>query len=326
MEDLRGIAGRYRGRIVVIQAPEGLKVRALDMARDLRAAGVDVILVGDPCYGSCMLADQQAAALGAAALIHLGHAPIPGIRTALPVHFIEERDEPDPGAGIEAAADILISPVGLVTTVQHIGLLPLVRVLLEERGYRVLIGRTSGRAAYDGQVLGCDLSTAHAVEDEVANFLYVGTGRFHPLGVALATGKPVVALDPYRGEVEIVDPEPLLRQRYAVIARAMDARRIGVIVSPGGGQARIGLALDLVAALEEAGREPHLISADLVLPETLEAFRLDAFVVTSCPRIPLDDQARFEVPVLTAGEAQMLLKGANGVLDGEYLVDEFGGD
>ncbi|MCI0497805.1 MAG: diphthamide biosynthesis enzyme Dph2 [Thermoplasmata archaeon] len=323
MEEIGDIARRYRGRTVAVQAPEGLKSRALELAKQLEGRGVKVVLFGDPTYGACMVADSRAKAIGAAALVHLGHAPIPGTDTALKVHYIEMRDDLDPGAGIEEACEILISPVGLVTTVQHVGMLPRVKTLLEERGYKIHVGEAAGRAAYDGQILGCDLSTAHSVEDEVANFLYIGTGRFHPLGVALATGKPVVAMNPYTGTAALVDAEELLRKRFATIARAMDARRIAIVVTPEGGQSRLALARDLAREFAEAGREAHIIAMDHVLPEAVENFRLDAVVVAACPRIPLDDQERYQVPVLTVGEARMLLKGVDGVLDGEYTMDEF---
>ena len=325
MEDTGDIARRYRGRTVAIQAPDGLKARALTMASDLEDAGVRVIMIGGPTYGACMVADRQAKAFGAAALLHLGHAPIPGTRTALDVHYLEMRDDIDPRPGIEAACETLISPVGLVATVQHVGMLPAAKALLEDRGYRVLVGKAGGRTAYDGQVLGCDLSAAHDVEGAVANFLFIGTGWFHPLGVALATGKPVVAMNPYMGTAALVDAEELLRKRYAAIARAMDAKRIGVIVVPEGGQSRMPLAMDLAREFRAAGREAHVIAMEQVVPEAVEDFRLDAAVVTACPRIAIDDQERYQMPVLTVGEARILLRGADGVLDGKYVVDEFSG-
>ena len=39
----------------------------------------------------------------------------------------------------------------------------------------------------EGQVLGCNTSSAGAVMEDIDCFLFVGTGSFHPLAVALAT-------------------------------------------------------------------------------------------------------------------------------------------
>ncbi len=323
MDEVAPLVEQYSGSLVAIQAPEGLKARAQELSDLLEAGGVRTILIGDPCFGSCTLADSDASDLGAAALIHLGHAPIPGTPTDVPVHYIEFREEPPIDHLLVELNEILVSPVGLATTVQHIDLLGRLKTHLEEFGHTVLVGEKSGRVAYDGQVLGCDLSAVHGIEDQVASFLFLGTGRFHPLGIALATGRPVITLDPYMGEIGSLDNEQLLRQRYGAIGRAMDAKRVGIIVAPKGGQRRMALALALRKEFQDAGRIPVMISTEFVSPDHLLAYRLDALVITSCPRIAFDDYQRFEMPVLTAAEARMLLKGADELMNGNYVVDEF---
>jgi len=323
MDELDRLVEQYSGSLLAIQAPEGLKARALELSELLEAEDVRTILIGDPCFGACNLADSDAASLGATALVHLGHAPIPGTPTELPVHYIEFREEPDISQALDELKEILVSPVGLATTVQHIDMLDGLRKGLEDYGHTVLIGEKGGRVNYDGQVLGCDLATVHAIEEKVATFLFLGTGRFHPLGIALATGRPVVTLDPYTGVIDSLDNEQLLRQRYGAIGRAIDAKRIGILVAPKGGQRRMALATALKQEFIENGRVPVLISSDFVSPDFLLAFRLDALVITSCPRIAFDDYERFEMPVLTATEARMLLKGVDTLMGGEYVVDEF---
>jgi len=323
MDEVGPLVEQYSGSLIAIQAPEGLKARAVELSELLESEGVRTVLVGDPCFGACNLADSDAASLGAAALVHLGHAPIPGTPTEVPVHYIEFREEPDISAAMEELNDILVSPVGLATTVQHIDMLAGLKASLEAYGHTVLVGEKGGRVSYDGQVLGCDLVTVHKIENEVASFLFLGTGRFHPLGIALATGRPVITLDPYTGEIGSLDNEQLLRQRYGALGRAMDAKRIGIIVAPQGGQRRMALATALKQEFIDDGRVPLLISSDFVSAEFLLAFRLDALVITSCPRIAFDDYERFEMPVLTATEARMLLKGADALMGGEYVVDEF---
>lgn len=62
-------------------------------------------------------------------------------------------------------------------------------------------------------------------------YLFIGTGQFHPLGIALATGKRVITADPVTVEVSEIDPDPMLRRRFAAITRASEAKRIAVLVS-----------------------------------------------------------------------------------------------
>jgi len=53
----------------------------------------------------------------------------------------------------------------------------------------------------------------------------VGTGNFHPMGMRLAHKVPVVAADPFTGEARLVDVDKIMKQRYAVMAKAMDAKK-----------------------------------------------------------------------------------------------------
>ena len=47
-----------------------------------------------------------------------------------------------------------------------------------------------------GQVIGCDASSCIKIKDKVDSFLFIGTGRFHPIEIAIKTKKPVYIADP----------------------------------------------------------------------------------------------------------------------------------
>ena len=72
--------------------------------------------------------------------------------------------------------------------------------------------------------------------------LFVGTGRFHPLGVQLATGARVIALDPYCRTVEVVNADRFLRHRFALIEVAKRSVNFGIILTLKSGQQRRQLA------------------------------------------------------------------------------------
>ncbi len=69
-----------------------------------------------------------------------------------------------------------------------------------------------------------------------------GPGQFHPLGVQLATGARVVALDPYCRTVEVVSADRFLRRRFALIEVAKRAENFGIILTLKSGQQRRQLA------------------------------------------------------------------------------------
>ena len=160
------------------------------------------------------------------------------------------------------------------------------------------------RVSYPGQVLGCNFTAARIDCEE---YLYIGSGFFHPLGVAIATGKRVVAADPYLNQAQVVSPEKFLRKRSGYIAKSMDAKIFGIIVSSKSGQDRMTLAKRLLGIVNKHGISAQIIMMDLVTPEQLLGFKADAYVNTACPRITIDDSERFHVPVLTPAEYEIVL-------------------
>ena len=145
--------------------------------------------------------------------------------------------------------------------------------------------------------------------------LFVGTGVFHPLGVQLATGAHVVALDPLSGQAVEVDAGKFLRKRHALIEKARSARHIGIIVSTKPGQNRYSLGKRLLSLCDRA----YLVFMNEVSPDELLNLGFGAYVNTACPRLAYDDQVRFPAPVLTPGEFEILC-GTRRWED--YVVDE----
>ncbi len=114
--------------------------------------------------------------------------------------------------------------------------------------------------------------------------------------------------------------EPILRRRFAAIARAQDAKSFGIIIGEKQGQRRLRLARKVKEMLEEKRRSGHFIALREINPEVLLPFRkLDAFVNTACPRITIDDAARYKKPFLTPIELEIAL----GLREWEdYQMDE----
>jgi len=318
--EVRRFLRQHSARRVAVQLPEGLRRYLPQISRVFEGEGAEVLVLADSCYGACDLADSKAKQLGYDALVHYGHADM-DLPTCLPTLFVEAHMTVDPLKAVEVALPSLgFERVGLVTNVQHIHKLQSVADLLRASGVEAMIGTPGPRAKYPGQVLGCDWGSARSIVDGVDGFLYVGTGRFHPLGVALATGKDVVAVNPVAGGFErLASSEDFLRRRGAVISRAAACDEFGVLVSTKPGQARFGLAARVAEALRRAGRTPRMLVVDEVVPERLADFTAGAFVCCACPRIPIDDVMRFDKPVLTPFELRVML----GEADFEpYELDE----
>ena len=297
-----------KSKTVGLQFPEGLKRRAPGIAGDIEEkTGARVIISGNPCFGACDIDTVLAGRVDV--MFHFGHA---GMGNYDNVVFIEARSNIDVVPVIRKALSLLKTErIGLITTVQHVHKLAEACAVLKEHWRECVIGTGDKRVAYPGQVLGCNFTAARIDCEEI---LYIGSGIFHPLGVAIATGKRVIAADPYLDRAAEVDPEKFLRMRGGYIARAMDAAVFGIIVSTKSGQNRMELAMRLKSLAEKHGKKGFMIEMELVTPEQLLAFRADAYVNTACPRITIDDAERFHAPVLTPQEFESAL-GERGIED-----------
>jgi 2-(3-amino-3-carboxypropyl)histidine synthase len=301
LRDLR--AAGYRK--IVLQVPAGLtKTSSALGARIEEATGARVVQATRACFGACDPPSPREAP-GAQAIVTLGHAPIPNMRLALPTYFVEMRTSEGDVKRLASIVERAGLPrsLGLVASVQHLDLIPGFISAMAERGYAVQVGQGDRRLQYPGQALGCNYTTAEAISGKVEGLLFLGTGLFHPLGLALATERPVWALDPLQGDLTPpLDRGAMVKKRLLTIARAMDARRWGILVSSFGGQERSGMAASLAERARSKGRSADVLLFDRLDPRDLLGRDFDAYVCTACPRIALDDGASYERPMLTPPE------------------------
>ncbi len=292
---------------VGLQFPEGLKVHATKIAGQIeQETGAVVIISADPCYGACDVADVEMMD-SVDVLVHFGHRPLP-LDYDLPIIFVDARSNMDVLECVKSSMDMLkgYKRIGLVTTAQHLHLLEEVSDFLEKNGKEILM--QNGAGTIKGQVLGCNFSAIKNLDADA--FLYVGSGNFHALGIKLFTDKPVIVADPYLGEARKIEEfaDKILRIRSARIAKAMDAKRFGIIVSSKKGQSRLELAKNIKSMLKDYGREGFILLVDDVSPNILLPFMdIDAFIMTACPRIAIDDSIMYKKPLLTPPELEIAI-------------------
>ncbi|MCI4372634.1 MAG: diphthamide biosynthesis enzyme Dph2 [Thermoplasmata archaeon] len=308
-ELFEALRAAHAGRIV-LQVPAGLIRNATELVDRIRTeTGTPVVLATRACFGACDFPSRDEAPRADIAVV-LGHAPIPNVPLPRPTYFVEMREsggDPVQLAEMVAAAQIP-RRLGLVSSVQHLDLVPVLADALTRRGYDVRIGRGDRRLAYAAQALGCNYTGAEAVEADVDAFLFLGTGRFHPVGLAFAVDRPVWSIDPLQSLLETpIDRGGLIRRRQLAVAVAREARRWGILVSTFGGQNRSPTALALQERARSHGREAEILLFDRLDPRDLEGRALDAYVNTACPRIALDDAANYAKPMLTPPEFLMAL-------------------
>ena len=294
-------------KTVGLQFPEGLKMQAVKIARQIEEeTEATVIISGDPCFGACDVSDYKMKG-SVDLIIHYGHTPLP-LKYEVPTVFIEAFSNIDLKKDLEKCLKELksYSRIGLVTTTQHLHLLNETKDFLEDNGKEVILG--SSPSTRKGQVLGCNFSSIKELDVDV--ILFIGSGNFHPLGIKLFSNTPVLALASYNSEIRSMDEyaDRILRIRFARITKASTARKWGVIVSSKEGQYRMTLAKQLKKTLEDNGMEAYIILADNINPDILLPYlELEAFVVSACPRIAIDDSQMYKKPLITPQELEIVL-------------------
>jgi 2-(3-amino-3-carboxypropyl)histidine synthase len=269
---------------VLIQLPEGLKSRFLEIAGKINA---ETVLSGDPCFGACDIQTSPDTDF----TIHFGHSKMMDNDSVL---YIPLQSTIDSSEVIRRAASMLVGRrIGLVSTVQHAGELPKAKKILEKAGKKAVIA---------GSILGCDQTNAINIAGKVDEFLFIGSGRFHGLGVMYATEKKVLLADPDSRKIEGLDPMQTYKEKYLRKEKAAEARVFGIVVGTKPGQKRIDLAEKIRKKIEKRGRIAHLVFMNEITPERLDYLPFDAYIVTACPRIVIDDWKNYKKPVLLPEE------------------------
>jgi len=299
-------------RRMLLQVPEGLKTRSLDIA-DMLEKGLknraEVLVSCDPCYGSCDLMDAEAKELGCDLLVHVGHTELKLRRkTHVPVVYEEYRIDYDPVPLLARHLDLLrpCKKICLVTTAQYISSIGHAKRFLESKGKKIHIGQPS-IAKHPGQVIGCDYSAAEPLDRLVDCFLYLGTGRFHPIGLATRVKKPVLVLDFELGTLENMHRERdmFLRIRFAQIEKAKELKNFGILVTTKPGQGKPGTAEKVRQKLRKKGKNAWLLVMNEIRPRKILGLKLECLVNCACPRLT-EDFRQFKMPILNPEEIDRL--------------------
>lgn len=288
---------------ICIQLPEGLKrfsTFVLDELKDFNP-----VLFVDPVFGACDLKDVEAKMFGCKSLIHFGHAPmsLPKIKTIfVPVSYLFNDEEFN--FILKEILKIGCKKLNLVSTINFLEEIPRIVSALKKEGVEVLDSKSSDHVQKN-HVLGCDSST---IIDSKFDVVYVGDGDFHPNNLGfLHPKKNIFVVNPLLFQTKKLEISDLfLKQRYALVAKALKCNSFGIFVSSKQGQFRLRFALHIKKKLEALGKKAYIFGCDFVNESYVEGVGVDCYVNTACPRIAYDDFNNFKKPVITPQEVFLL--------------------
>ncbi len=293
---------------ILLQYPEGLRKKAFELAEKLEKEGNEVFLCIEPCYGACDIREREAKLLGCEKIIHLAHTRF--MKTEIPVEYVEMRENPENfEINFKELEKIEFEKIGIVATLQFLDFIPLFEKELEKLGKKVFVGkgRDNGKFLYPGQVLGCDFSQALEIESEVECFLLISSGKFHGVGLATKTSKPVYVFDAEKNKVIEIDRKEFEKTRILARTLAEQAKVVGIYVSVKPGQFNPEIARKIKNLAENKGKKAFLLLSDELKPEKVEYLGIECIINTACPRL-VDEQALYKIPIVNWDEFLKILK------------------
>ncbi|MCL5729949.1 MAG: diphthamide biosynthesis enzyme Dph2 [Candidatus Pacearchaeota archaeon] len=304
---VRELKKRKPGKVLV-QLAEGIKQNATEFQPVFDELGIEVIFSGETSWGACAPAVQEAEALGADLIVHFGHAEF--MKLDFPIVYIEVRDILDlnPLLGKSLSKLKKYKRIGFSYSVQHRHDVEKIKKFYEKHGKQFVLSKKLGHVAYEGHIVGCQYAGLKSIEQDVDCFLILGN-QFHAMGAVLSVEKPVILLDVYNNEVRELSGlrERILKQRMASIEKFRDAKNIGIITEIKPGQ-KFGSPTYLLEKLKEQGKNPIIITMNELSPDKiLNFYNIDAFIELACPRIAIDDFAKYPRTIITFKEALVAL-------------------
>jgi 2-(3-amino-3-carboxypropyl)histidine synthase len=191
--------------------------------------------------------------------------------------FIEAKSLAEVRKAVGKSIKLLPKKVGIVTTAQHKHKLEDIKKILQDNGKIALEG---------GQVLGCDAANAKKIASKVDAFLYVGSGRFHPIRIQFETGKKVVMANPLTDEARVLEKtevEKIKKQQKGALLKFMTSKNIGILVSTKPGQNKLKKAFELKKKLKD--KNCFIFVGDTLDYNEFENFPfVGCWINTACPR------------------------------------------
>jgi len=292
---------------VAIQIPEGLKQFSTLILEELK--DFDTFLFVDPCYGACDIKFLEAKGLGAKTLLHFGHRQLPELKVlknlkAIYVPLDFEYTDKQIDFIVSEIEKHSLRKISLVTTIQYLSNISKIKEELLKKEIEVIESKKTKRLQ-EHQILGCDCSN---LLDNSFPIVFVGDGWFHINNVSYNHRKQdVYLINPLLLQSEKISyDEKFIRQRYAAIAKALECKSFGILVSSKPGQKRLKLAKKIKALFEKHGKVAHILVSDYINENYLLGIDVDCYVNTACPRIAYDDFSNFKKPIISATEVEQI--------------------
>lgn len=168
--------------------------------------------------------------------------------------------------------------IHLLYTIQYKILAEQLKKELEKNGYKVLAFQ---------QIVGCSKVKLKASP------LFIGSGRFHALSLALSTGKQIFVYEDNKiTKMPEQEVSEFRAREQGKLAKFLISDSIGLLVSLKPGQNKLKKVLELKKDLKSRfkGKNFYVFISDTINLQELENFNCDFWVNLACPGVEFDSK------------------------------------
>jgi len=137
-----------------------------------------------------------------------------------------------------------------------------------------------------GQIIGCNVSNCVKIKNKVDSYLFIGSGEFHPIEIALKTSKLTFKFNPETNQFSEISKEEIKKIKIKIkgkYIKYLTAKKLGIIVSTKPGQYNLKKALQLQKQIK---KESFIFLTNNINEQEFENFReIDFWINTACSRI-----------------------------------------
>jgi len=312
--DFSNVCQFLRDKRVLLEAPQGW-IRLLDkIALWIRTkCGAKICYLRlDPAFGGCDIGYVYAKQLGVDVIVHVGHTTYP---LCPQTKFKEVEVYYVPGYYVE---NMEVHVNKIIRCIGDSKKVAIAYVVQHKQLVNKLIQMLGGKLVLTEQILGCWYGMLPRIYTQIDKLIVIGGGLFHALGLCLAVGdcSKVLVFDPFddrRHCISVCEQyQKVLMKRLWLLEelRSKKLKRVAVLVGLKTCQFRQEVIESIRRMLETSKVDYDLyINIEMSREKlfNMEPWKYDAIIVTSCPRLAIDDYGDMRPPLLTPGELKYVL-------------------
>lgn len=297
LNELSKVVKRSKAKRFLIELPEGLKTKILNIQNALHTSNKEFVFSLDTTFGACDIYETDLSKADCDAIIHFGH-------TKFVLNKIKQNviywpcyysfDSPDITKYVkDIEKEFKNKRITIVGPIQYNFVINEIIIQLKSnKKLQYIENKSQGRLGKN-QILGCDCSSIQTIVNKIDAIIYFGDGNFH--FNALQNTKAYKYL--FNGKFELIENK--IKPKFDALF--LESKIIGIYVSSKIGQNKIKIAEEIVKKIKKIKKEYILLYGNEISNEKLIGLGINFVINTACPRIT-DDYKNYNFPMINYNE------------------------